>query len=537
MGTDVTPQPSGTSGLFTRKATGLVREMSGGDALIMNVIWINLVLGVLLYTLAPEIYPGVNMALGYALTTVVLIIPILVYAFLAAAMPRSGGEYVYISRILKPSLGFIFNFGFAITTLLFVSLLATYVVSTGLVPMFATLGVITGHHSLTTLSVDLSKNGWKFGIAVVTVLICCAVNWFGLRVQIFFQRTMFAISMLSLGIAGILMAVSSRATFQGDFARFGSYGHIIRAASQGGFDTTATDSFGKLVAFTALGFTVLALSQMPAYAAGELRRPQRNAVVSMIGALLIGGAVFTILAALAQRTFGSNFLGSMTFLSTAGSHAYPATLPAPFFLLYTGMLTKSTLLSVLMTLGVITALLGNISLTILVPTRSILAWSLDSIVPDWMRKTDPRHHAPQNAIMVCGGVGLVLLVPLVFGPANLFNFVFSAATMQAIVFVATAVAGTCFAWRRPSLFKSSPYNQRIGGVPVMTIIGAIATVLYAYFAVKLITDNRVGANSTSGLVAICVGFGLAIVIYAVSHVVNKRRGIDLAATYRELPPE
>jgi amino acid transporter len=410
-------------------------------------------------------------------------------------------------------------------------------VTTGLSPMFATLGVITDSPSLTTLSADIAKDGWVFAIAAVTIVLCCASNWFGLRPLMLFQRIMFGFSILSLTVAGILMATSSRADFKADFQKFGSYDGVIAAAGKAGFDVGAKNSLSGLIAFTALGFTVLALSQMPAYAAGELRRPRRNAVFSMVGALLIGGAIFTILAALAMSTFGLDFLGGMTFLSGEGSNAYPASLPPPFFLLYTGMLTSSTLLNVIMTVGVITALFANISLTILVPTRNMLAWSVDGIVPPWVRKTDRRYHAPQNAILLTGAVGILILIPLVFGPPDLFNFVFSAATMQAIVFTATAFAGMLFAVRLPTLFASSPYNRRVAGIPLMTIVGAISTVLYGYFAIKLITDDRVGANSTSGLIAICVGFGLAIVIYAISWWVNKQRGIDLGATYRELPPE
>lgn len=524
-------------GMFTRQATGLVREMGGFDAFLMNIIWINLVLGVLLFTLAPNVYPGVNLAWGFVLTTVVLILPILVYAWLAAAMPRSGGEYIYISRIIHPSVGFVLNFLFTIATILFISLLATFVVSTGLSPMFATLAATTGHHSLTTLSLDLSKHGWVFVISLVTVLGCSAVNWLGLRVMMIFERVMFAISILSLVIAGILMATTSRIGFVHDFSRFGSYQQVISAAGKSGFPVGAHNTFSGLIAFTALGFTVLALSQMPAYTAGELRRPRRNAVISMVGALVVGGAIFAILAALAQSVFGLDFLGGMTALSNAGSKAYPSSLPAPFFLLYAGMLTHSTVLQVLMTLGVVTALLGNIALTIMVPTRNMLAWSVDGIIPSWVRETDSKHHAPQNAILVTGAVSIAILIPLVFGPKNLFNFVFSAATMQAIVFFGTAIAATLFAFRLPSLFASSPYNRRIGKVPLLTIIGAISTVLYGYFAVKLITDDRVGANSTAGLIAIVVGFFLGVLIYAISWSWNKRRGIDLGAIYKELPPE
>lgn len=528
-------QPTG--GAVARKATGLVREMGGPDALLMNIIWINLVLGVLIFTIAPAVYPGVDLAMGYILTTLVLIVPILLYAWLAAAMPRSGGEYVYISRILHPSLGFIFNFLFSVTTLLFVAILSTFVTQVGLIPMFATLGTVTDNQSLIDLSADLGKDVWIFAIALVAILVTMAVNWLGLRVLMTFQRIMFGISILSLIVAGILMATTSNAEFADNFASYGNYDEVISAAGSAGFEIGATNSVGGLIAFTALGFTVLALSQMPAYAAGELRRPQKNAVFSMIGALLIAGGIFTVLAALAQKTFGLDFLGGMTFLFGEGSDAYPADLPEPFFLLYTSMLTDSTFLIVLMTVGVITALLGNIALTIMVPTRNLLAWSVDGIVPAWIRRTDPRFHTPTNAVAVVGLTAVAILIPLVFGPPDTFNFVFSAATLQAIVFTAAACAGTFFALRLPSLFASSPYNGRVLGIPIITVLGAVSMVLYGYFAIKLITDDRVGANDPSGLVAIAIGFGLAIAIYAISYVVNKRRGVDLNAAYKELPPE
>ncbi len=537
MATQSDPTSPAGPGVFTRKATGLVREIGRWDALIMNIIWINLVLGVLLFTLAPAIYPGVNLALGYILTTLVLIIPILVWAWLAAAMPRSGGEYVYISRIIHPAVGFLFNFGTAAVNTLFIAILATFVALTGLSPMFATLGATTDNETLSRWATDVTTDGWVFGIAVLTVLICAVVNWFGLRVVMKVQRVLFGFSILSLGIAAILMALSSRADFKADFNDFGDYDAVVAAAGSGGFDIGATSSLGGLIAFTALGFTVLALSQMPAYTGGELRRPQRTAVFSMIGALLIGGTIFTVLAALAQGTFGLDFLGGMTFLSDEGSDAYPADLPEPFFLLYTGMLTDSTVLIALMTLGVVTALVANIVTIVVTTTRILLAWSVDRIVPDALRKTHPSYHSPVNAVAVVALAAVAILIPLVFGPPDLFNFVFSAATMQAIIFGATAFVGMLFATRLPSMFESSPHNRRVAGIPLMTVLGAIATVIYGYFAVRLITDDRVGANSDSGLIAICIGFGLAIVLYAISWTVNKRRGIDLAAAYKDLPPE
>jgi amino acid transporter len=521
--------------MFTRKATGLVREIGAGDAFLMNVIFINVVLGLIVLTLAPAIYPGVDLAVGWLLTTVVLIIPILIYAWMAGSMPRSGGEYVYLSRILHPIVGFVFNFVFTVTLLIFAALLSSYVTTTGLSPMFATLGAVTDSQSLTDLAVSISSDGWVFVIAVITVLVCCLANWFGLRVLMRFQRVMFGFAVLALAIAGLLMAFTSRDEFKERFSSFGDYDGVIAAAGQAGFPVGASASFGTLIAFTALGFTVIGLAQMPAWTAGELRRPQRTTLLSMLGAMIGGGLVFALLGGLAQKTFGLDFLGGMTTVS--GSDAYPADLPAPFFFLYTGMLTDSTVLIVLMGIGVIAAILGNVALVVTIPTRNMLAWSIDGLLPEWIRRTHPRYHTPVNGIVVIGIASILLLIPLIFGPSDLFNFIFSAAAMQAIVFTVASFGGMLFAFRLPEVFASSPYNRRVGGVPVFSIVGGIATVIYGYFAVTMITDDRVGANSTSGLIAIALGFLLALAVYAVAEVRARSRGVSLSASYRQLPPE
>ena len=531
------PEGSTTPRMFTRKATGLVREIGTGDAFLMNVIFINVVLGLIVLTQAPAIFPGINMFLGFLLTTVVLIVPILIYAWMAGAMPRSGGEYVYLSRIFHPAVGFVFNFVFTVTLVIFAALLVSYVTTAGLSPTFATLGAVTGSQSLSHLAVSITAHGWVFAIGVLCIVLCCALNWFGLRVLMRFQRLMFAFAMLSLVIAAVLMAVTSRHEFVSRFAAFGDYNGVLNAASHAGFPLGASLSFGSLMAFTALGFTVIGLAQMPAWTAGELRRPQRNTLISMLGAMIGGGLVFAVLGALAQRTFGVDFLGSMTRLSNAASPAYPKSLPAPFFFLYTGMVTHSTVLIVLMGLGVIAAVLGNAALTVTVPTRNMMAWSIDGLFPEWVRRTHPKYHTPTNAIMVLGVASTLVLIPLVFGPSNLFNFIFSAATMQAIVFTVASFGGMLFAFRLPQVFASSPYNRRIGRVPLFSIVGGVAMLIYGFFVVTLVTDDRIGANSTSGLVAIALGFVIAIAVFAVAAARAKNRGISLSASYRQLPPE
>ena len=96
---------------FTRNATGLVREVSMWDALIMNTLGMNVAVGsVLLLQQAPAIFPGGNLVLAVIIGTVIMAFTLLwVYSEFSAAMPSSGGDYVFVSRALHPFLGWLLS--------------------------------------------------------------------------------------------------------------------------------------------------------------------------------------------------------------------------------------------------------------------------------------------------------------------------------------------------------------------------------------------------------------------------------------------
>ena len=98
---------AGDGQLFVRNATGLVREVSRWDALIMNTLGMNVALGAIFMLLqAPGNFPGGNMLLAIVIGTLVMAFTLLwVYSEFAAAMPRAGGDYVFVSRALHPFVG------------------------------------------------------------------------------------------------------------------------------------------------------------------------------------------------------------------------------------------------------------------------------------------------------------------------------------------------------------------------------------------------------------------------------------------------
>src|SRR5947209_18805715 len=97
--------------MFLRNATGLRREVSVLDAFIMNTFGMNIAVGaVFLFLQAPAFFPQGNMLVAVIIGTLLMAFTLLwVYSEFAAAMPRSGGDYVFVSRALHPFLGWLLS--------------------------------------------------------------------------------------------------------------------------------------------------------------------------------------------------------------------------------------------------------------------------------------------------------------------------------------------------------------------------------------------------------------------------------------------
>src|ERR1700758_3318597 len=101
---------AGTSSkLFVRQSSGLVRNVSVTNALFFNVaafVGVGLTLYPIFYSLADADAwkAGPFSAYGWAaiITGLFCVLLALIFASLPSVMPRSGGDYVFTSRILHP---------------------------------------------------------------------------------------------------------------------------------------------------------------------------------------------------------------------------------------------------------------------------------------------------------------------------------------------------------------------------------------------------------------------------------------------------
>lgn len=93
--------------IFVRQATGLVRQISGLEALGMSINQMGLLYVFNVVAFTPAFYPSANPLLG-PVVGLLLVLPIVgIYILFSIGIPRTGGDYVWVSRVFNPGIGFI----------------------------------------------------------------------------------------------------------------------------------------------------------------------------------------------------------------------------------------------------------------------------------------------------------------------------------------------------------------------------------------------------------------------------------------------
>ena len=126
---------------FARKATGLVRESSVWNTAAFNILNVTVAYAILYPALFAWQFPGSNLLLGGVLSVAAFVPLGLCYALIVAAMPRSGSDYVFVSRVFHPSIGFIVAIVFMCWVSFWSGLGINFFFTVGLAPQMATLGL------------------------------------------------------------------------------------------------------------------------------------------------------------------------------------------------------------------------------------------------------------------------------------------------------------------------------------------------------------------------------------------------------------
>jgi APA family basic amino acid/polyamine antiporter len=541
MATTVGEVPYRERSLFARRATGLVRGWALGDAFVYAFFSINLItLGLFIFSYAVFIPDG-SLMWAVILSGAYLVLQAITYASLIAAMPRAGGDYIWISRVLGGGIGFVLAVcGWWFILWHWVPIYASILNAEVFVP----LGAIVGADGWVSF---FSEPRGLFAASIVVALLASLVISLGMRTYARIQKFCFFGGLVGLAFMFILLLINSKADFISALNTqssevLGTTGNAYEGTIEAGaLGTEASSSVGDFGAvkgvFLLIPFILFfnLWSNWGATLYGEVRGASdfRKNIYAMGGALIATTILAVIMFLLIAKTFGWDFYnasnnGYWSGEGPLGVFPYPGLLAA---FLMDGAFWQFLLVGVL-------ALwfFGWVGTVFLSSTRVVFATAFDRVLPEAAAKVT-RNGVPIVALALM----LIPSIPISYFYAyntEFFSWTLAATLVIAITFTGSAIAAAVLPWRKPEIYNASPIAKyRVAGVPLITVAAAGFLVILGFALYEWFTNDVYALNGRDSLIYMGILYGIALGIYLVSRFIRRSQGIDMSMVHREIPVE
>jgi len=533
--------------LFARKATGLVRGWAVRDAFIYAFFSINLVtLGLFIFSYAVFV-PNGSLLWAVVLSGAYLVLQSITYASLVAAMPRAGGDYVWISRTLGGGIGFVLAVcGWWFILWHWVPIYANILNVEVFVPLFS----IFGWDSLVTF---FSEDKGLFWASMIVAVLASGFIALGIRTYARIQKFCFYGGLIGLAFMLVLLLVNSKTDFISALNTEsqdvlgtgpGAYQKTVAAGAAG----TPSDvgSFGPLSGvFLLIPFIVFfnLWSNWGATLYGEVRGASdfRNNIKAMGGALIATTILAAITLLLFAKTFGWDFYNAANnaYWGQPALFDYVKNPPITFFP-YPGLLAAFLMGGAfwqVLLIGLLSLwFFGWVGTVFLSSTRVVFATAFDRVLPEAVAKVS-RNGVPYVALALM----LIPSIPISWLYAfnsDFYSWTLAATMVIAITFAGSAVAAAILPWRKPEIYNASPIARyKVLGLPLITFSAIAFLALLVFCLVKWITADVYGLNDSGSLIYMGCLYVVAFGIYLGSRVLRKQQGIDMTMVHKEIPAE
>jgi basic amino acid/polyamine antiporter, APA family len=540
-----------TPGVFLRQSSGVVRAMSPRDGMYFGYLSAAGLYGVtLFFFLGPGEFPGGSILVACLLNLLIGVGIFGAYAMLGSAMPRSGGDYVYQSRLLSPALGFTATFaGLAFWQFFYAFLAASTIVSGGLVPLFSGIGAITGEHGWISAANWLANTHVALVFAVIFLLISAVIMIRGMRLYLGIQKYfMILFTALAILIIAVGWLVVSHATFITHFNKFEhavgglTAGQVVSKAAALGYHQHVPFSWGNTLALTALlGIGSYLSCMWQTELLGEMKSARNLGRLfgSMMGAAVMLTVTYVIAFVWTYAYVGQPLMGSFAFLAfghstvLGGGWAFRGV--QSFFLIP----SLNVILAILIFLGFLGPISQSMFNTTLASSRIYLSQSFDRVLPAWMGQVNKRG-APANAIWFGTAISIILAVVFMFHP-SLTEALAAGYMFLTIALMWSLLGAIVFPYRMKETYEASPASRyKVAGIPLISILGTIGFAFMIFTIVEFLSQSAFGILAGTAVVSWVTAGVLAVatlVYYFVISAVRKRAGIDLKWAFRTVPPE
>jgi len=510
-------------------------------------IWVTISLGL-------GIFWGGNLILAVIISVLLAGIGFpIVWGVLGGSMPRSGGEYIYNSRILHPIVGIAESFGNAFVWLMWIYVLAPWMADPGAVMMANFTGWTWLYNGDTQQFFGVFSYTWGvFIIATIANLGGFLFVVFGVKIMARVQKVVMVIGIGGATVICVVLLWFSKQDFINSWNALAdkyhslTYSGFLAAAqkSAGGvFPSTWNwhDTLGVMVAASWL----FAYSYCITYIAGEVKRPDKTIMFSNLFAILVPGVFMLVTAIGLYHLMDFRFLTATAYVDNNGPASellkgYNMPWEPNFVGLAAVLVPHNGVVLFIMALSFLAFDLWWVALSYLAFPRILFAWGMDRMAPKWFADVNPRWASPVKNHVLCFVLGEILIAIYVFWTANPMQGLTVTGMEITSVFGVTAVAAAYFPFSKKAkgIWESSPYrNWKILGAPIVTI-GGIVNLIYLGILFWFFVVMPESRDFTLGslLVYVCI-WTAGVIWYYFWKQRREAAGVNVSMTYGELPPE
>lgn len=534
--------------VFVRKASGMVREFSWAHLLVINsfctvlAIWPVFVVA----TLA-SVCPSANVIVSAVIGFFAAIPFLLCYWMLCSTMPRSGGEYVYLSRTLLPSIGFVLNFAMAIIVIFFNAEWISSALNPAISNMLLMLGVRTGNNGLIGLASSITSPIYVIGLGIV-ICIIFGILTIVLRPAHFgkFVLILFTIGLVAIIPSYIIAATMPQTEFIHAINNFATqlgapknyYDYVIHTADlEAMVGSYPKVSLQDMLSTFVLPYWIFQWAIfLTSYIAAETKEVKKSQLIGMAGCMVVS-LIFGLISLLLLYKVGPQFIHSLSWLyyvMPESYYIYPAYPGLNFIPL---VLTDNLFLIVLTSIGYFIWFVSYVLITFLAVSRCFFAWSFDRVFPSPFADIHPKYRTPYKAIILMVIISIFFIVLYQTGPV--FFPMYWTTIPNVLVWLAVGIAAILLPYRKRDVFEASPVKYKVGSVPLLSITGFLSLIPQLIFLYVLCFDpgwSWAGALSWQAGILTLSTIVTGAIIYFAMKLYRKRKGIDVTLAFKEIPP-
>jgi amino acid transporter len=535
--------------VFVRDATGLTKQISLFSAFAYNVNSVTIGYAVTAYSLILAFVPGANAMLSFLISMLLSVPLLLVYAIFTASMPRSGGEYVFISRTLHPWLGSLAAFTVWLIEIIYLGINSSWIGSVYMSAPLVLMGEVLNSQALITIGSAVATPLWAFVIGTIVIVGVGVSMISGTGTYLKLQNVIFVIGTIAaIVMIGVLLGATNGqfvTSFNQHLAPYmtnstNPYNDIQKIAAQQGFTIAPFSWYATLVG-SAIASGAIAYSYFSTYAGGEMKRASnvgRQSFV-MLGSMVFNTGLAMIIASLIVAVAGSNFAGATFYLGTVAPSSWPFPV-SPFLNVFIAMLTDNVVLNAIMAVGWMSWGIATTVIIFLMVSRMLFAWSFDRLIPSFFADVSERFHTPVKAIVtiiVLGEISTLIFLQYAAAYGALIALG-NTVSWIATAFLFVSIAAILFPYVAKSSYEASPASKyKVGKIPLISLMGVIAATYQIVQVYFFLTVPSLGALTPGVLSFWGTALLVAALLYPVIYLIRKRQGIDLRMVFAVVPPE